>query len=240
MPKDHVTLCWIATERISAIERRELETRLSAPERERAQRFVFEQDKSDYIAAHALARTLLSQCTGQTPAVVEIRSGRFGKPELVPKGDVAPPAFNLSHSRGIALVALGLDVTLGVDVECLARPAPLEIAERYFAPEECVALQACRPCDRHIVFFTLWTLKEAYMKATGLGMNLSPERLGFSLEPIAPLFDPGFDGMLFWKFFSLRTGPDHMSALALGCREDRPLSVSTNEIDIDWLRSHSV
>lgn len=237
MPKDHVTLCWIATGTLSSKVIGELQGLLSAPERDRAARFVFDRDRSEFVAVHALARSLLGQSTGQAPSALRMRHGRFGKPELVAERDAPPPAFNLSHSRGLAVVAFGQDVALGVDVENVTRPAPLEIAERFFAPDERAALRDCQPCHRQSVFYSLWTLKEAYMKATGLGMNMSPERIGFSLEPIEPLFDPGFEGRSFWQFMSLRTGPDHITALALGRAEDRPLTVSVREIGAGWFLS---
>ena len=62
------------------------------------------------------------------------------------------------------------DCEVGCDIEKIV-PAPLEIAERYFSLTESEYIKT--KCDKNRAFFTLWTLKESYMKMTGQGMNLS-------------------------------------------------------------------
>ena len=91
----------------------------------------------------------------------DIHTGPYGKPE-------APGVFfSLSHSGGCALLAVS-DADVGADLERL-RPAPMRTAGRVFAPEELDWLAAGEDGDAR--FFTLWTLKEALLKAAGRGLT---------------------------------------------------------------------
>ena len=96
--------------------------------------------------------------------------------------------FSLSHAGGMALCAVS-DGPVGCDIE-LVRDAPFDIAPRVFCPGERVYLLAARDeADARRRFFTLWTLKESYMKMTGEGLGLAPERLEIRLPALALLKD---------------------------------------------------
>lgn len=91
----------------------------------------------------------------------DIHAGPYGKPE-------APGVFfSLSHSGEYAMLAVS-DAGVGVDLERL-RPAPMRAAARVFSPDELDWLAA--EDGRDARFFTLWTLKEALLKATGRGLT---------------------------------------------------------------------
>jgi 4'-phosphopantetheinyl transferase len=79
--------------------------------------------------------------------------------------------FNLSHSGGISLVAVALDVEVGVDVERL-RPMPdcLPVAERFLPPGNAAALAEIPAVEREREFFVRWTRAEAMLKARGVGL----------------------------------------------------------------------
>lgn len=84
--------------------------------------------------------------------------------------------FNLSHSGDLALCAIS-DAPVGCDIERV-KDAPFEIAPRVFCADERAYLHAAQD-DREARrrFFTLWTLKESYLKMTGEGLGVSPKRL---------------------------------------------------------------
>ncbi len=98
----------------------------------------------------------------------------------------APVSFNLSHADGIvgvaALAAEGR--SLGFDVEPLHRKINLEIADRYFCPEEVGWLQSLPEATRPAGFMRLWTLKEAFIKATGQGLR--QDLASFWFTPMLP------------------------------------------------------
>ena len=116
-------------------------------------------------------------CHGLTPDSVRIASGKHGKPYLPDFPDIC---FNLSHSGEYALCAVS-DCPVGCDIEQIAEPE-LRVAERFFAPSEyALLLTEQDPDKRRLFFYRLWTLKESFLKATGLGLTLPLNR--FSVDP---------------------------------------------------------
>ena len=146
---------------------------LDPAERARAERFVFEQDRRRYVAAHRLLRHLLARRTGIPDAALRIETGAFGKPYLVGRPGCA---FNLSHSGAIALVALADDGEIGVDVEVLRRTPDLDALVRlHFTSDERQAMEATPRESRDTAFLVGWTRKEACLKALGVGLSVVPE-----------------------------------------------------------------
>lgn len=144
---------------------------LSRAERDRAGRFVFARDRERFVAAHVALRQLLSSHTGVAASELEFVQGEAGKPSLVRPAGVQ---FNLSHSKSVALIAIGTaDVEIGVDVE-VVRPMPdaQAMAASYFTEAEQRALAALPPARRERAFLTCWTRKEACLKAIGLGLGV--------------------------------------------------------------------
>ncbi len=147
---------------------------LSAAERARAGRFVFERDRRRYLAAHVALRSLLAQATGVAASQLGFGEGPFGKPFLP---DAAAPSFNLSHSGDVALIGIGPPGTeIGVDLEVRRTMSDaLELAERHFAPAEIDTLRATPTDQRDHAFLRGWTRKEACLKAIGSGLSIAPQ-----------------------------------------------------------------
>src|SRR5437773_10842015 len=95
---------------------------LDDAERAAAARFYHDIDRQQYIAAHALLRTMLFRCTGLSPSAWRFVTGAKGKPAVHP--DIPHPRlqFNLSHTRGAVACAVTLDHPIGIDVENIKRP----------------------------------------------------------------------------------------------------------------------
>jgi 4'-phosphopantetheinyl transferase len=161
--------------RPEAQERRDIDSAwctLSPEERARAERFHFDRDKSIYVVAHSLLRRVLARYTRAAPEDHRFWQTRTGRPELVLPPGVAKLRFNLSHTRGLVGCAVMLDADLGFDVEAVRVPAPLEVADQYFSRPELDVLCSLPPAEQHDGFFRFWTLKEAYLKACGMGLSL--------------------------------------------------------------------
>jgi 4'-phosphopantetheinyl transferase len=180
---DHVHLWWIRLD-VPEARLRELAASLNADERERAARFRRPEDRDRFIAARGSLRTTLSRYLGMAPAAIRFTYGPHGKPALETHSGQAPLTFNLSHSRGLALLGVTLDRRIGVDVEWI-RPefATEETAVRYFAAGEVAALRSVPPAERAAAFFRCWTRKEAYLKAIGKGLLLPLDSFEVSLRP---------------------------------------------------------
>ncbi|MGD9545892.1 MAG: 4'-phosphopantetheinyl transferase superfamily protein [Methylocystis sp.] len=159
---------------------------LDDAEAARAARFAFDADRRAYVAAHALLRArLCARATGIAPADWRFGATTHGKPFLLsPLTDVD---VSLSHTRGMAAVAIASGRDIGVDVECYSKPRnALKVAERYFAPEEAEVVRRQRdPVLQNEAFFAIWTLKESVLKADGRGLAGGLDSFVVNLSPLA-------------------------------------------------------
>jgi 4'-phosphopantetheinyl transferase len=185
---------------------------LNEEERARAARFVFDEDRHAYIAAHALLRVELSRRAGGHPRLWRFAPAPRGKPHLID----APRdlRFSLSHTRGMVAVALAEGVDVGVDVERSDRRADnMKLAARFFASEEVAALQSLAEEARRETFFSVWACKEAVVKATGEGLARALDSFAVTLDPPGLAFrdaGPAPD----WSLAHWRRGPCHFAFAA--------------------------
>jgi 4'-phosphopantetheinyl transferase len=233
-----VAVRWLVLESVAPAHWSVLAHLLDDGERARAERFYFERDRQAYVAAHALARTLLSVQSPRPPKDWCFSANTHGKPEVV-QGDIAhadaalPLRFNLSHTRGLVAVGVTLANDVGIDVEAIEpKRLGLELAERTFAPAEVALLRATPPDALPEALFAIWTLKEACIKAVGLGLAMPLEAFAVSLDPLAVDFaaslgeNPGC-----WLLQRLAPTQDHTLALAL--RHPDPATVSIDAAGIE-------
>jgi 4'-phosphopantetheinyl transferase len=198
-----------------------LERLLPETEARRAARQPFEARRRDLVLSGVALRSILAAHLGVDPRAVRFVADPGGKPRLDPDWNPTPLAFNLSHSRGRALVALTLGREVGVDVERLRRDLPIErLAARFFSPREIAALRSTPDPVRPAAFFACWTRKEAFVKATGAGIFRQPlQSFAVSVEPGAgpvPLVIPGHDDEAGrWQLESLDAGPGYAAAVAV-------------------------
>jgi 4'-phosphopantetheinyl transferase len=160
---------------------------LSADEQARATRFIFERDRDRYILARGILRDLLGKYAQCAPQTIEFEYGPHGKPTIAKPNSRPGVSFNLSHSHGLAVVAIAREREVGIDVE-LIRPdfAGEEIAKRYFSGTEVAELNAL-PAQRRVEgFFLCWTRREAYIKARGDGLHIPLDTFSVSLSPDNP------------------------------------------------------
>jgi 4'-phosphopantetheinyl transferase len=198
---------------------------LSPEETERSERFRFDRDRHDYVVAHALLRTSLANYLGRAPGKIAFARNPFGKPSLADTTE--PLRFNLSHTRGLAVVAVASGGAVGVDAEDIGRTTDVSEAGRSFAPAEIAQIASWSGRRQRVAFFSLWTLKEAYIKARGLGLSLPLDRFAFGLTPDGRDF-AGFtaedDAGGPWFFGILRPDADSGgAALQLCLRQTVPL-----------------
>ena len=161
-----------------------LEPALSPDEKARADRFHFMNDRNRFVVARGVLRELLGRYLQQSPESLAFSYGPHGKPAL--SGEYASSGlwFNLSHSAGLAVYAIARERNLGIDVEHI-RPesAGDGIAERYFSAREVSDLRTLPPEAKVEGFFHCWTRKEAYLKATGMGLQIPLDSFAVSLLP---------------------------------------------------------
>ena len=189
---------------------------LDGDEKERAARFKFPAPRHQYIASHAFLRAVLGRYLGVDSGVLRFRTSSHGKPELA-AGDLD---FNLSHTEGVAVLAITRRWPVGVDVERVRENVePLELAERFFSRPEAEWLRAQPDAQRIPAFFACWTAKEAYIKACGGGLSIP--LAGFSVIPHSShtelkleIYDKP-DESERWSVWQLDLGASLRSALAV-------------------------
>lgn len=153
---------------------------LNDDERVRWQRYKFEKHRREYLATHALARTALSYHHPLAPEAWRFQLNEYGKPSIDPDCGLR---FNLSNSTGLVVCLIGAGADLGVDVEPRTRAdSIIEIAPRVFSAREMAQLEDLHGEERSERALRLWTLKEAYIKARGMGLALPLKKFSFIFE----------------------------------------------------------
>jgi 4'-phosphopantetheinyl transferase len=193
---------------------------LSADELARYHRYLVPHAAQTFLAARVLLRSVLSAYCSVAPADWRFETNPWGRPRIATAKAPAGLIFNLSHKPGCVVCLIGHGRELGVDVEDTAanRPNVLELAERFFSPSEAAALKAL-PVERQFDrFYDLWTLKESYIKARGMGLSLGLSHLSFtpSGNTATVRFDPGFqDVPEAWDFCLFHPDTQHLIATAV-------------------------
>lgn len=162
---------------------------LSVDERARRDRFVFDRDADRFTLARAGLRSRLGDAVAQRPDTIRFDYGARGKPGL--PGN--PVWFNLSHSEGLAVLAISQTAQVGVDVELPGRAflkgedTLMNLARRCFTDGECDVVRDLPLAERETRFLEFWTAKEARMKVTGEGMALEPRSIRLTLADGHPV-----------------------------------------------------
>ncbi len=126
--------------------------------------------------------------------------------------------------------------SIGVDIENEDRAGfHLDIAEAYFAPAEVAFLQAAPPAERQNLFFRLWTLKEAYIKACGQGLSMALDQFAMSLTPPKIRFQSeASDNPARWWFETMACTARHRLSVAIRSETEvaiKPRRISFSEIE---------
>ncbi|MGH9173991.1 MAG: 4'-phosphopantetheinyl transferase family protein, partial [Vicinamibacterales bacterium] len=195
-------------------------TLLSDDEARRVHRFVQQDDAMRFVIGRALARTMLSRYAEVAPRDWPLVIDAHGRPELAARPAGAPDLrFNLTHTPGLVACAVTIGREVGVDVEHVGRRITYDVAERFFSAREVTDLRALPNTEQDTVFFDYWTLKEAYIKARGLGLALPLRQFTFLRRPgqapsIAFAADL-HDDAASWQFAQFWPTADHRMAVAV-------------------------
>jgi 4'-phosphopantetheinyl transferase len=188
---------------------------LNAEELARADRFKFERDRRRFIAARAQLRTIVGKYLETDPRALAFKYGARGKPFLD-----APIRFNVTHSKELALVAIASERNVGVDLEAIRAMEDIEqIVRRFFSAGESAELAGLRDVEQREAFFRCWTLKEAWIKATGDGLSQPTESFDVAFGrdgPVRLLHVGGKpEEANRWELLGLLPAPGYIGALAV-------------------------
>jgi phosphopantetheinyl transferase len=205
---------------------------LSAEERTRAAQFAFDEDRRDFVVAHALLRRMLTAFVPRDPAAWSFITSPSGKPGLAnPDLEGGSIAFNLSHTRGLVacVVARGADV--GIDVERVpAGDDVLDVARAHFSRAEVRDLERRAAAEQRERFTELWTLKEAHAKSTGAGIVSGDDLLSFAFSASGLIEASAAAEERAWTFALFRV-LDYRVAVAVRADGPTTISISPSEND---------
>jgi len=240
MPPDDLHIWYVFTDKVTGPELLDSYRRLlNQEERQRCQRFLFDKDRHQCLVTRALVRTTLSRYSDVDPRAWRFVENAYGRPEIESPSAAGHLRFNLSHTRGVVACAVVCDDDVGIDVEDLRRrTATLDIARRHFAAAEMDFLEALPEHRRKDAFFDFWTLKEAYIKARGMGLAIPLGDFSFELsEHHLPKirFAAGFeDDPRAWQFDLRRLTARYKLAVALRRPAEREVRIECREVIPGW------
>jgi 4'-phosphopantetheinyl transferase len=166
---------------------KQMEKSLSDDELSRAKKYHFSRDAEHFIVSRGILRKILSLYLKIKPDQLEFQYGAYGKPYLTENLNKNTIQFNIAHSHSLAVYAFALDVQLGIDVEYICRtPGAEDIFARFFSTYENSVFQKLPMEQRQWAFFRCWTLKEAFIKATGEGLAYPLNQFDVAFAPGEP------------------------------------------------------
>jgi 4'-phosphopantetheinyl transferase len=160
------------------------EALLSDDERARGRSFATAPLRHRFVAGRARLRALLGEHLGLDPRTLVFAENAFGKPRLADHPSVH---FSLSHSGDRAVLAASEQREIGIDIERVRPLDHLDLARRYFHPNEASAIEGVKaPGEQLLAFFRIWTLKEAVVKAIGKGLSIPLDTFDVSIATSPP------------------------------------------------------
>lgn len=189
---------------------------LSEDECAQWQAFRFDRHRREYLATRALMRTALSHYHPLAPEAWRFETNAYGKPTVDPDCGLR---FNLSNSPGLVVCLIAQGTEVGVDAEPIERAEKIaELAPEMLSPLELAQLEALRGPEKLGRALSLWTLKEAYVKARGVGLSMPLNKVSFlfgGIEGIRLELDPcqGEPGSR-WRFCLLEHAGHRIALMA--------------------------
>jgi 4'-phosphopantetheinyl transferase len=198
---------------------------LSTDEVKRNKRFFFEKDRKQNLITRVLIREVLSKYIDNiAPRDWRFVENDYGKPEVVPQMLPFPLKFNVSHTANMIVLAIAKDQDIGVDVETFSRDiATDDLAHYAFSPKEYEQLTGLKSQEFQERFFDFWTLKEAYIKACGMGLSIPLNSFSFTISDnknISIQFNSQRnDDPAQWRFWQIKPQQKFSITLATKCSD---------------------
>lgn len=158
---------------------------LDKNEQDKALRFVQAIHGRRYVASHGKLRLILSGYLGLPPENIGYEEQAFGKPVIVINGLEHDIKFNLAHSDNKMLAAVGADIQIGADIEVWnSKIDCVSIANICFAETERCFWNGLPKNSKDEFFYRLWTRKESFVKAVGVGLGVDVAKVVSSLAGV--------------------------------------------------------
>ena len=193
---------------------------LSTEEIKKHNRFHFPEDKHRYLVSHAFVRQVLSKYLNKQPGELEFHYTRNGKPEVLLNQNDQIVRFNLSHTKGLTACIVTINDACGIDTEKIDhKTASIDVARLMFSNSEFKFLKSLSGHSFLAEFFSRWTLREAYVKALGHGIDYPTNKLLFNIKNNQEI-EISFQGKTneafqHWQFQIMQPTSEHMVTIAI-------------------------
>jgi len=192
---------------------------LSDDEKLRAANFKLKEIRDRWILARGLLRVLLAKYQQCVPQEIEFRYNEFGKPFASSNSNGNNISFNLAHSNKLVVYIFTQNISVGVDVEKVEELSDIVgVINLCFSDYEKKWFDKVPPAKRKEIFYSVWTSKEAYIKAIGKGFAFSPERISLDINSYKELFFKEIIGdkdFKKWKLISFEPRTDFISSIVV-------------------------
>jgi 4'-phosphopantetheinyl transferase len=196
---------------------------LSKQDLQRVERYQFIEHKKQLLMGRYLTRTVLSRYSQFSADDWCFENNEYGKPFIksaLLEKMAEPLFFNISHSQNKLVLAIARHELLGVDIEYGLKPRRVEkIANRYFSNSEIEGFNGLEKAQILKRFYDLWSLKEAYIKACGMGLAIPLNHFSFDLQSESKIeikfHKERLDDPALWQFWKIESEPGYHLSLAV-------------------------
>lgn len=181
---------------------------LSENEKEREGKFAYDIDSFIFSVKHCLLRIILGRYLLCHPSEIRFKNNHYQKPAIAyPSTSIQ---FNISISSNRFVAAFSQHNAIGVDIEQIRQIENIKrLTKDYFTPNEADWVYSHLDSMLETAFFSIWTKKEAIVKATGQGLNIQLNTFDvLSKNPITLIGDD-------WHLIPLNIFDDCATALAI-------------------------
>ena len=191
---------------------------LSPDDRAHVSRFRFERDQNLARASRALQRYALSACAPVEASAWQFAADDHGKPFIVAPTIAPAFSFSAANTSGLVACVVNRERHVGIDVEGVRAEVLFGVVERCWSREERATFNGLAPADQRRRFVEIWTAKEAYAKARGLGLSIDLRHVEILFGDVEPQLrlDPSLeDDAAAWQLFVWAPTPSHAAAVCL-------------------------
>ena len=169
--------------------RKEYEDILSSDERDFYKKIVIQDKKDLFITTKALLRKLLYWYTSVPTSEWSFEKNLFGRPYIREPSQYRGVRFNISHAKGLMAYSFSTFYEIGIDIENIFNDRDfVGISRVFFSEKEVDSINSAPSHKIGRTFYMYWTLKEAYLKARGIGLSLPLSSFWFEPMPLPRTF----------------------------------------------------
>lgn len=209
---------------------------LTKDEQVHAKAFYFAEDSNRYIVTRAILRKLIAGYLGIFPQDILFQYTKYGKPYLCLnlKNNSQLLKFNLSHSKDAIIYGITKNINIGVDIEFINKDFAIDdLVEQCCSRQEQNTLITLLDEQKYSYFYNLWVVKEALVKAMGLGLSydLKQIHVNFNKNKLINATNVVNNEKLYWTQNIFLTYNDYCSAFAISKPADKVLFFTYSNIN---------